>query len=179
MTIGMFEHKPPKSLSPFLPSLLKLIPFIPLGLAMVCMPAVAADVPVKQTSAEDLKQAEKKRMQGAPLTATKPAGGLRVTNPVPTQGGAEKETVSPAERRTPTSIRQRERAVTKNDFDRLTDEKMPTVHRVRATPHSSAPGAAKPETTLPVSKRPPPKVPPRDRLTDTHTTTKKKSSNSD
>ncbi len=42
--------------------------------------------------------------------------GLQVTNPVPTHGGAEAETVAEAERRIPGELRRRERLVSESDF---------------------------------------------------------------
>lgn len=46
--------------------------------------------------------------------------GLQVTNPIPTYGGAEAETVAEAERRIPDELRRRERLVSPSDFADVT-----------------------------------------------------------
>lgn len=48
--------------------------------------------------------------------------GLQATNPIPTYGGAEAETVAEAEQRIPGELRRRERLITRDDFAAVTGQ---------------------------------------------------------
>jgi len=67
----------------------------------------------------------------------------RVENPDPARGGVDAETVDNAKLRGPMSLRTGQRAVTLDDFERLTLEAGPTVARARCLPPLQPGGAVR------------------------------------
>ncbi|MEJ7600566.1 MAG: putative baseplate assembly protein [Kofleriaceae bacterium] len=60
-----------------------------------------------------------------------------VTNPLPTQGGADRETIEEAKARAPYTIKSRDRAVTSEDYEMLALRASTTLARARCVPDRS------------------------------------------
>jgi predicted phage baseplate assembly protein len=60
-----------------------------------------------------------------------------VTNPLPTQGGADRETIDEAKSRAPYTIKSRDRAVTSEDYEMLALRASTTLARARCVPDRS------------------------------------------
>ncbi|MCB1900778.1 MAG: baseplate J/gp47 family protein, partial [Rhodocyclaceae bacterium] len=81
--------------------------------------------------ADSLSEVSSARLVGAP----RPMPGIKVAQPLATEGGEDAETLARAEKRIPALLRHRERAVTADDYRRLAQEVPGTdVARVEVMP---------------------------------------------